>query len=217
MSQISQLSKLAISIAVTQQSNHVVWHIIVWLVGVVPFSTNRKGEVTRFFLLANTSCLQTLSWEEPVFIVSSCTKRAANMKAMLAKKRGSALLLCHLKSVTWFGCSGASVDLGGIKRLAYLMLLTCSDCVSFVITPWFCASTAVKRATQLSPFIICLFLVNISDFVVLLFLRQDAHPAVLPSWLPVSLDLLHEHLTWLQPVSASLQWTTRQYEVEVRS
>ena len=130
MSQISQLSKLAISIAVTQQSDHVVWHIIVWLVGVVPFSTNRKGEVTRFFLLANTSCLQTLSWEEPVFIVSSCTKRAANMKAMLAKKRGSALLLCHLKSVTWFGCSGASVDLLGIKRLAFtwccwLALIVC--------------------------------------------------------------------------------------------
>ena len=67
MSQISQLSKLAISITVTvavtlsppslpqlppvpQQSNHMFCHIILWLVGVVPFSTNRN----MFF------CLQTL-------------------------------------------------------------------------------------------------------------------------------------------------------------
>ena len=63
MSHISQLSKLAISIAVSititdhptlppvpQQPNHRVCHIILWLAGVVPFSTNGN----RFF------CLQTL-------------------------------------------------------------------------------------------------------------------------------------------------------------
>ena len=59
MSQISQHSKLAVSITFTaadtlpsvpQQPNHVFCHIILWLVGVVPFSTN--GNV--FF------CLQTL-------------------------------------------------------------------------------------------------------------------------------------------------------------
>ena len=104
MSQISQLSKRAnsvtvsitVTVAVTlpppslpqlppvpQQPNHVVCHIILWLVGVVPFSTNRKA------LPASTSCLRTLSWEKPVFIVSSCflTKQAANVMAMLAKKR----------------------------------------------------------------------------------------------------------------------------------
>ena len=67
MSQISQLSKLAVSVTITaavtlsppslpqlppvpQQPNHVFCHIILWLVGVVPFSTNRNV----FF------CLQTL-------------------------------------------------------------------------------------------------------------------------------------------------------------
>ena len=69
MSQFSQLSKLAISITVSitvtvtlsqpslpqlppvpQQSNHVHCHIILRLVGVVPFSTNRKG----VFSVANT-------------------------------------------------------------------------------------------------------------------------------------------------------------------
>ena len=68
---------------VPQQPNHVVCHIILWLAGVVPFSTNRN----MFFLLANTSCLRTLSWEKPVFIVSSCNKSAANVTVMFAKKR----------------------------------------------------------------------------------------------------------------------------------
>ena len=69
---------------VPQQPNHVVCHIILWLVGVVLSSTNRKGGVTSCFfcLLANTSCLQTLSWEKPIVIVSSCTKRVATVTAM---------------------------------------------------------------------------------------------------------------------------------------
>ena len=46
------------------------------------------GTCFFFFLLANTSCLQTLSREQPVIITSSCTKRAANATAMLAKKPG---------------------------------------------------------------------------------------------------------------------------------
>ena len=97
MSQISQLSKLIITVTaavtssvrpttspVPQQPNHVVCHIILWLVGVVLSSTNRKGGVTSCFfcLLANTSCLQTLSWEKPIVIVSSYTKRVANVTAM---------------------------------------------------------------------------------------------------------------------------------------
>ena len=40
---------------VPQQPNHVVCHVILWLVGVVPFSTNRKGSSIVFFF-----CLQTL-------------------------------------------------------------------------------------------------------------------------------------------------------------
>ena len=46
---------------VLQQPNHMVCHVILWLVGVVLFSTNRKGSRTVFFfLLANTTCLRTL-------------------------------------------------------------------------------------------------------------------------------------------------------------
>ena len=78
MSKISQLSELAIPITVSvtitvtvslssrsflqllpvpQQPNHVVCHMILWVAGVVPFSTNRKRGVTGFFLFENTSCL----------------------------------------------------------------------------------------------------------------------------------------------------------------
>ena len=68
---------------VPQQPNHMFCHIILWLVGVVPFSTNRN----MFF------CLQTLPacrhfHEKPVFTVSSCNKHTANMMIMLVKKRG---------------------------------------------------------------------------------------------------------------------------------
>ena len=151
MSQISQLSKLSIVVSITvtvtvtlpppslpqllpvpQQPNHVVCHIILWLVGVVPFSTNRKGSSTVFFLLADTSCLWTLLWKKPIFIVSSCTKHTANMTAMFYQQKtgikfeghaniyvrtethgGCVLLLRHLKLATWFGRTGASVDSGG--------------------------------------------------------------------------------------------------------
>ena len=48
------------------------------------FSTKLERGVTVFFACKHF-CLQTLSSEKPVFIVSSCTKRAANMTAMLVK------------------------------------------------------------------------------------------------------------------------------------
>ena len=95
MSQISQLLKLAnaVSIIVTvtillpsqpkfppfpQQPNQVLCHIILWLVDVVPLSTNRKGG-GFFLLLVNTSFRRTLSWEKPIFIVSSCTECDGNI------------------------------------------------------------------------------------------------------------------------------------------
>ena len=100
MSQISQLSKFTISIAVSitvtvtlsplslpqlppvlQLPNHLLCHIILWLADVVPFPPIG----TCFFLLANTFCLQNLSWEKPVFIASSCSKHAANVTTMFAK------------------------------------------------------------------------------------------------------------------------------------
>ena len=64
------------------QPNHVVCHIILWLVGVAPFSTNRKGSVTSLH-----ACWHFL-WERPILTVIFCNKHSANVTAMLAKKRG---------------------------------------------------------------------------------------------------------------------------------
>ena len=155
MSQISQLSKLAITIfisvtvtvtlhrcpshkfPVTKQPNHVVCHIILWLVGVVPFSTNRKGSRVFFackcFLLADTvvreACLYRL------FLLQMRRKRDSNVsnkecRFYLAYQHnlktgiwfegysntyirtkthwGSVSLQRRLKLVTWFGRAGAS-------------------------------------------------------------------------------------------------------------
>ena len=108
MSQISQLSNLAVSVTVTlsppslpylppvpQQPDHVVCHIILWLLGVVPFSTDRKGSSTGFFLLANTSCLWTLSWEKH--------ERPPNVQQMWRQcsQKSVANIIYHKFGFTW--------------------------------------------------------------------------------------------------------------------
>ena len=68
MSQISQLSKLAIPVTVCITAS-------------VPHTTSQ-------FLSNQTCCLRTLSWQKLVFTISSCSRHKANVTAMFAKKRG---------------------------------------------------------------------------------------------------------------------------------
>ena len=110
MSQISQLSKHAVSFTVTaavtlsppslpqlspvlQQPNHVFCHIILWLVGVVPFSTNRN--VFFFCLQTLPACghfrdkspfLPFLPCDKSLLYRSSCTRHNKNAMAVFAKK-----------------------------------------------------------------------------------------------------------------------------------
>ena len=119
---------------VPQLPNHMFCHIILWLVGVVPFSTNSFHNV---FLPANTSCLQTLSWKASFYClflqqthskhVDNVSEKARRTLFIVApvlldlstqfknwyigcrllqhiRQNRDSLRLRHLKSITWDKC-----------------------------------------------------------------------------------------------------------------
>ena len=158
MSQISQLSKLTISIAVSicflclcQRPSHS-----------FPRSSATKscdlshnfviGWCDAFFqqqeCVVNTSCLRTLSREQHVFISSSCAKRAANMTAILVKIITPVLLGLSTQFkklyIVWRPCQYIKLAprLNAAPSRCYVILNQSHD----LITPAWSSTTVAHRS-----------------------------------------------------------------------
>ena len=144
MSQISQLSKHAISYTVSitvsvvvtllpqslpqlpqvpQQPNHMVYHIILWLVDVVPFPTSRKG-VLSFFLAWKHFLLADTLWES--FTVSSRLKHDGN----ICEKAWRTLFIISLVlliKTNWYIVRGPHLHIGWNRDSLRLCLAVMSS------------------------------------------------------------------------------------------